>query len=198
VASALERYPSISFDRIYFAGSTVRRDYDWGRLAERFQAVRNDRADNDWVVAIFPRAFEQLRGLIGASDRGILDVGSAGFNGFIQQRAADFDFHYLRGDHGAALEFETHREQAKSIASFITAEDPKLALSPSNLVGVPSGWATILGQMALLVVTGLLGAAIAAGILLDRWLNVLAVPRRARVLGILTYVGLIAIVLNTF
>jgi hypothetical protein len=96
VASALERYPSITFHRLHFAGSTVRRDYDWGALKDRFQALRNDRASSDWVVAIFPRAFEQLSQLFDAHGPGPLDVGSAGFNGFTQARASDFDFTICR------------------------------------------------------------------------------------------------------
>lgn len=199
VASALERYPSISFHRLYFAGSAVRRDYDWARVGDRIQQIRNDRADADWVVAIFPRAFEQLRSILGTSPRGFLDVGSAGFNGFTQARASEFDFYYLPGDHGAALDFKSYPGQAASIVRFILNDDPKKGRIDAQLLRDSQvWWAALLGQVALLVIIGLLAAAIYLGYRLDRGLAVAGRSRRARLLSVAAYVGLLAIVLNTF
>lgn len=198
VASALERYPSITFHRIYFAGSTVRRNYDWGALKDRFHALRNDRASSDWVVAIFPRAFEQLSQLLGAHGPGPLDEGSAGFNGFTQARASDFDFHYLPGGHGAAFDFKHEPDQLSSIAQFIVNDDPRQASGPHGLVPDPAWWSTLLGQLALVVCITLILVATLGGWLLDRRLRAHGMSGRGRLGSGIAYMGLVLIILNTF
>jgi len=72
-------------DRIVFAGSVVRRDYDWDYVInerKQVELVRNYVASDDWVVALFPRFFEQwpMRYLGN-------DLGSAGFNGFAKPKS---------------------------------------------------------------------------------------------------------------
>jgi alpha-beta hydrolase superfamily lysophospholipase len=197
VASALERYPSISFHKLYFAGSAVRRDYDWANLGDRFQQIRNDRADGDWVVAVFPRAFEQLRSLIRSSPHGFLDVGSAGFNGFIQDRA--LDVHYLHGGHGAGLDFKSYPKQAHSIVSFIVGDAPgKGQLGSGQLHEEPQWLVKMLGQIALLAVIALIAAAVYLGRQFNRGLVAKGVSQRVRTLSLAGYAGFIFIVLNTF
>ena len=60
LASALQEYESMKIRRIVFAGSVVRRDYDWSRIFARDQvaALRNYVATGDAVVVLFPRFFE--------------------------------------------------------------------------------------------------------------------------------------------
>ena len=115
LASALERYHAMKVDRIVFAGSVVRSDYDWGAVSGQFKAVRNYVASDDWVVALFPRFFEQrpLRFLGN-------DLGSAGFNGFAATTAAKArieNVEFITGQHSAFL------RQVPSIADFLTAAD---------------------------------------------------------------------------
>ena len=83
LAKALELCPAIRFKRAVFAGSVVRRRYDWTRFfpttavdpnsGERIPAqvkgVLNYVATADWVVAIFPYGLERLR---------LQDLGGAG------------------------------------------------------------------------------------------------------------------------
>jgi hypothetical protein len=75
LASALRDYRCCRFNRVLFAGSVVRRQYDWDRYIARgqVQEVANYVATADWVVAFFPKALQTL---------GIQDLGSAGHDGF--------------------------------------------------------------------------------------------------------------------
>ena len=79
LASALTQYHAMRVERIAFAGSVVRRQFPWGDVFARQQAlrVRNYLAHDDAVVGMFPRFFE-LFGIRLLHN----DVGSAGFNGF--------------------------------------------------------------------------------------------------------------------
>jgi alpha-beta hydrolase superfamily lysophospholipase len=101
LAKALERYPSMKIDKVVLAGSVIRTDYDWRNRFERQQvkAVRNYVAQDDWVVALFPRFFEQ-RMASWMND----DIGSAGFNGFDEDSSKGLEVEnlgYIRGAHGA-------------------------------------------------------------------------------------------------
>ena len=62
LASALQRYRTLKVNDVYFAGSVVPQKYKWTDLvaAKRVGRVVNVVATNDWVVAIFPRLFEQI------------------------------------------------------------------------------------------------------------------------------------------
>jgi pimeloyl-ACP methyl ester carboxylesterase len=119
LASALERYQSLVVDRIVFAGSVVRKGYDWETIFSRGQvkgSVRNYVAADDWVVALFPAVFEQWP-LYYLGD----DVGSAGFNGFVQNRESRSSVRvenvkFIRGQHAAFLA----REYVRAIAEFVT------------------------------------------------------------------------------
>ena len=151
VASAMERYQSVLFHRLYFAGSVVRRDYNWNKMRrnERYDAIRNDRAASDWVVAIFPRFFEQLRNISSLDNLAFLDVGSAGFNGFINDEASKYDFKYLNGGHAAALAFDKNKAQAKSISQFILAPALDESVGPPNLIDQPNKVVRNLGSNGL-------------------------------------------------
>lgn len=78
VARALENYPAACFRNVLFAGSVVRRGYDWDAFlsANRVRKVLNMVATRDWVVALFPQGLEPLQGFF--------DLGGAGFGGFKQ------------------------------------------------------------------------------------------------------------------
>jgi hypothetical protein len=62
LASALQRYPTLKVRNVLFAGSVVPKGYRWRELVDagRVSKVRNVVATGDWVVAIFPRFFEQI------------------------------------------------------------------------------------------------------------------------------------------
>jgi hypothetical protein len=93
LAKALEVYAEVEqfkFDRVVFAGSVVRSDYDWDK--KRVTSVLNLVANRDWVVAFFPQMFELIP---------IQDLGSAGHNGFSR---VEYNREYADGGHGAGIQ----------------------------------------------------------------------------------------------
>ncbi len=101
LAKALELYPCCVFDNVIFAGSVVRRSYDWTRFLEakprRINAVLNFVATGDWVVAFFPKLFQWI---------GLQDIGSAGHDGFKITPGAPniYQVTYVKGGHSAAIQ----------------------------------------------------------------------------------------------
>jgi hypothetical protein len=111
VARALQDYPAAQFHHVLFAGSVVRRDYDWAALVatQRVHKVLNMVATRDWVVALFPKGLEPVRRFF--------DLGGAGFGGFNQAGLVPNvdEVRYVIGGHAAGL-VET---QWSRIADFI-------------------------------------------------------------------------------
>jgi len=115
LGGALETYASMKVRRVVLGGSVLPKDYDWKTVFDRkqVQIVRNYVADDDWVVALFPRFFEPvpMRWLGN-------DIGSAGFNGFdagenIPGRQVVDNIKFIQGGHGAFL------SQLGPIANFL-------------------------------------------------------------------------------
>ena len=106
-AKALQDYPAARFSRVVFAGSVVRRDYDWARLirdTRQVDSVLNYVATADWVVAIFPKGLQWLKPF---------NLGSAGHDGFADRAVSNVRF--IEGSHGAG-----HQEAVwDEIARFI-------------------------------------------------------------------------------
>lgn len=181
IASALERYRACTMDRIAFAGSVVRSDYNWDGLVSqgRVQTIRNDVASADWIVGIFPGFFELLR---------FSDLGTAGHNGFTNHEGKKNTVAYFKGGHGAALQPQNHNSLAHfALTGEIVREDSLLVKEQSNVVALVAKlcwaiWAAI--AIALLV----LGFAIVS------LLALLSVP-----VGVswLLYVGLVLLLLYT-
>ena len=122
LASALKKYKVLEVGRIAFAGSVVRRDYDWDSVAARIERIRNYIGASDWVVGWFPRLFELWP--FSLLNR---DLGSAGFNGFVQARGNELETKYVRGAHSAALA----PENIPSIVDFIIDGQPTLPPVPT-------------------------------------------------------------------
>ena len=93
------------------------RAYPWNATVERKQVgvVRNYLGSADWVVGIFPRFFELIHELTGLTARSIGDIGSGGFNGFLDDAGNDDEVRFIRGGHSTALQPANHA----SIAEFI-------------------------------------------------------------------------------
>jgi alpha-beta hydrolase superfamily lysophospholipase len=137
LTDALRRYHAMKVDRVVLAGSVVRRDFQWEPLVARSQVglVRNYVASDDWVVALFPRFFEQrpLRFLGN-------DIGSAGFNGFDRERmpraaAVVKNIKFIQGNHAAFL------EQIGPIVDFLLAPAAEVNIEQDNDRCVGSwGW----------------------------------------------------------
>jgi hypothetical protein len=154
----------------------------------------NDRAGGDWVVAIFPRFFEQVRSATGLKEAEFLDVGSAGFNGFINHEAAKYDFKYLNGGHAVALAFDHNKAQAKSIAQFILSPQLTAEIAPPNLVTEPNKVVRLLGQLAWLVWSTILALIIIGAVLTWR----ARLFRKHKYVAIATYFAIVLIALNIF
>jgi hypothetical protein len=111
VTRALQDYPAACFRNVLFAGSVVRRGYNWAAFlsANRVHKVLNMVATRDWVVALFPQGLEPLRQFF--------DLGGAGFGGFNQAGQINNldEVRYVIGGHLAGL-VET---QWMRIADFI-------------------------------------------------------------------------------
>ena len=123
IARALENYPAVRFDRIVFAGSVVRRNFNWSNYVNtadnnteqgeenirNVSRVLNFVATSDWVVALLPKALQPWRWF---------DLGSAGYDGFDDassiERVAQFQ---IKGGHGAAMLEENWDSLAKFIVS---------------------------------------------------------------------------------
>ena len=121
LAKALEENPAVRFSHVVFAGSVVRRDYDWTRTVARKQVkkVLNYVATNDLVVACFPGALETFKRT---------ELGAAGHQGFVQAGPATTFLHekrFVDGEHGAALA-ECHWDD---IAAFVCTGTPPTPLS---------------------------------------------------------------------
>ncbi|WP_332848000.1 hypothetical protein [Massilia sp. S19_KUP03_FR1] len=97
-AKALCDYPAAAFSRIVFAGSVVRRDYDWQSLIQsrRVGQVLNYVSTADWVVAVFGSGLQKMTAF---------DIGSAGHDGFHNPLVTQANF--IEGGHGAG-----HQEAA--------------------------------------------------------------------------------------
>lgn len=139
LAKALENYRDIEgfqFDRVVFAGSVVRKNYDWsvGKRNNQMPEILNIVATTDWVVALFPQLFELVP---------IQDLGSAGHNGFTKIDAQQ-NFKYARGGHGAGLD-ETHWDM---IADFILGSK-NITLNNSTTIQLSrtGGWLRRLGML---------------------------------------------------
>ncbi|MEO3428356.1 hypothetical protein AAFN88_05825 [Pelagibius sp. CAU 1746] len=188
LASALQNYQAIYFDRVYFAGSVVPSDFGWNELlrARRIGVLRNDIAQGDWVVALGPKFYQQVKNLFGLENTVFFNLGSGGFNGFIETAGHQY-VGMLAGGHSAALESPQNR---KSIRSFIlTGATSGLPRSDgAGMLGVLSNVAWAVWLLAAAAVTAL-GWAI--------W-RCLAVVRRAGVIVfVAVYAALVFVVLNT-
>lgn len=105
LGGALANYPSMKVRRVVLGGSVLPQDYDWKSVfaKQQVELVRNYVADDDWVVALFPRFFEPppMRWLQN-------DIGSAGFNGFAAGDAGPArqpvdNVKFIQGQHAAFL-----------------------------------------------------------------------------------------------
>jgi pimeloyl-ACP methyl ester carboxylesterase len=144
LASAFERYHSLRADHVAFAGSVVRRDYNWAELMQpragqsepQVQRVRNYVASDDLVVGLFPRFFE-FAGLRWLNN----DVGSAGFNGF---DAKGVETVMISGGHSGFL------SHVPEISRFLLAG--QAAVAPQAAPPAPGGWKYWFARYGILAV----------------------------------------------
>lgn len=185
LASALQNYKTLEVERVYFAGSVVPKHYAWRELADRGRVkhLANVVAAGDWVVALFPRFFEQLaewRGVRSAG--GFLDIGSGGFRGF--QDAMDANkrienVQFAEGSHGTAVD-AANELKLSAIARYIVSGD-RTGFTVFRNRDLPEGWLAFLSNICWLVWVGLALLLVVAGLAAFRvnpwagWIYVLVI-----------------------
>ena len=122
LAKAFEDYPLCKFKHVVFAGSVVRKDYDWNTIYnnDQVEKVLNFVASRDWVVFLFPNSIQKLQWQ---------DLGSAGHDGFDEHSNPDIqEIKYIRGAHSAALQ----ENNWDTIADFVLTGE--LTPTPDELI----------------------------------------------------------------
>lgn len=94
LAKALEAYPICRFENVVFAGSVVNNRFKWIERSTQVSRLLNIKSTADWVVAFFPKAFQDLY---------LQDIGSAGHDGFRHHDKVVVGEPVCQGGHGAAL-----------------------------------------------------------------------------------------------
>ena len=147
LASALTNYPSCRFDRVVFAGSVIRTTFPWDKMIAqgRIKEIRNFVATSDWVVAIFPGAYEQL---------GISDLGKSGSDGFQPHLPVD-QHQWVQGSHNAAIKEQNWQSIAEFIVKGSSVPVPDLKQAPSRFVQALSAGALVCWSLLVCVVLGL-------------------------------------------
>ncbi len=142
LASALKNYPSCRFERVVFAASVIPTSFPWDKMLAngRIKAIRNFVATSDWVVAIFPGAYEQL---------GISDLGKSGSEGFKPHLPVD-QYQWISGSHDAAIKELYWQSIAEFIVNGSSAAVPDLKPAPSRIVralsiGATACWIILIG-----------------------------------------------------
>lgn len=97
LSKSLKEYPACKFKNVVFAGSVVNKNFEWRKMLneKKIGKFYNLVASSDWVVAIFPKAFQTLK---------LQDLGSGGFDGFTEDMGHDYQLKFVKGGHGAAIE----------------------------------------------------------------------------------------------
>lgn len=140
LARALLHYPAAKFHHVVFAGSVVRCDYPWIALLPdksenrpgQVDKILNYVATQDWVVAIFAKAFQTFAAF---------DIGSAGYDGFDEHKRQTrhpnlHEAKFIVGTHEAGIR-EAHW---KDIARFIVNGAPPTDDAPRE---APPEWRAV-------------------------------------------------------
>ena len=165
LASALKKYKSIKVNRVVFAGSVLRRDFDWSSLKgqNRIDGLRNYVGASDWVVGIFPNLFEYT-GLRAINP----DIGGAGFMGFTDPFAKQdgAQVTYVAGSHGAGLQSEHH----DAIVSYIL-DGEIMPPKSEDFQQTPSGKVALASKLCWLIWILIVVAVLLLGRFWYRWLT---------------------------
>ncbi|MGA0610453.1 esterase/lipase family protein [Caldimonas sp. KR1-144] len=102
---------NLLYDRVVLTGSIVERAFDWkGQFAQRrVGAVRNERADADWVVSLADWVSRRLRAIAR------LDAGDSGRRGFLQTSPWLLD-DFISGGHSEVHNPLKYEQWARFIA----------------------------------------------------------------------------------
>lgn len=167
-ARALEDYPSISFKRIFFAGSVVRRNYNWSthKKSKRVEKVFNVVATSDLIVAMFPHGLRPLQKIFDLGGAGHVGFDTA-LPGFLHQVDASnqgsYEREYVDGGHRAGREEELWND----IAEFFVTGDVIKAGENNPFFRTKQPWTSrLIGRVAPAIVATIAAVVIGIGLFL--------------------------------
>jgi hypothetical protein len=143
LGQALTDVPAVRFDHVFLAGSVLPRNYDWRERAERHQIaqLRNDQATHDVPVGVLCNLRRGMRSR---------DVGTGGFEGFLESFDEMHTVEYHPGGHAAALTDTNLRDAADFILTGTFAPPTDLVATPSRKFAFISRLCQFLPLMLLL------------------------------------------------
>ena len=168
LASALIRYSTPRVRRVLFAGSVVPKHFPWTELiaAGRVERVVNIAATADWVVAIFPKLFEQIADWLKRQPtRGWLDIGAAGFRGFNdagEPGGSIQNIKFTEGPHSAGVDVSV-RAKLDAIAAFVIDGNVNALIATFHTTSRPRKIWDVASNLSYLLWILLLGVAFAGG-----------------------------------
>jgi hypothetical protein len=168
LGAALARYRTIQFRDAYLAGSVLPQWFPWQNfIPGRVRSVRNIVAADDWVVAIFPRLFEQISEWTGLETvDSALDIGAAGFRGFLNlARGGVRNIRYAPGAHGVGVDILTKPRRDALLMFAVSGTTPEVdraldqafggANNPQPLIDLASRISWLIWAAIAAVVIGL-------------------------------------------
>ncbi|NUO77649.1 MAG: hypothetical protein HOQ32_16760 [Lysobacter sp.] len=172
LGSALLRYVTIRVRRVFFAGSVMPYGYPWTELVDggRVESVVNVVATRDWVVAIFPKMFQQIADLFRLDSRqGLFDLGGAGFDGFGASglSAAVDNLEYSRGAHSTGVDVDD-QDKLAAIASYVVGGE-RAGLRTFESAKKKNPLLAVVSTLCVLVWLGLLVGLSLLGYLIFLW-----------------------------
>ena len=202
LASALQRYRTLNVRNVYFAGSVVPTYYPWKELldAGRVEKVTNAVATSDWVVALFPKFFEQVAVWSGRPRvSGFFDIGAAGFRAAQEANGRVENIVFVAGGHGAGIDLR-EPDRLQAIVDYIKTGQPDRLLSLKDDDEQPS-WLGHLSDMSWLVWAVLAGVVVAVGFAVHRLgaftIRIGATSVHGRTVLLVSYILLIIALLNS-
>jgi hypothetical protein len=115
--------------------------------------VVNVVATGDWVVALFPKLFEQVADWLSVKPRiGLLDLGAAGFRGF--QDADDpmrrvRNLQFAAGQHGTGVDTNDDKKLQAIVSFAVDGEERPLEVFQDS--GEQWGWLDVLSNVSWIV-----------------------------------------------
>ena len=157
LAQGLQKYATLRVNRVAFIGSVVPRSFPWDQyfLDGRIMSLRNDRAEADWIVGVFPGFFQLLAQIFPVSY--FADTGNAGLRGFDNSAGPNHkEYYYFKGGHGAAIQPANLRTLAEYVVDGVDRTRDDLEVQPASLTHYLSNlnwlvWVCGLGLLVFVV-----------------------------------------------
>jgi hypothetical protein len=146
----IRRLNGMSFERVSLNGSVLPAQWDWDKYRRQVRELRNARAQKDYPVGLLCSALRGIR---------MLDIGTAGYNGFQIPFGPHSEAFYYQGGHGASVD----KNARPHILSFLvngcnaTPPEPPFLAEDEQFTRLSAG-AWLLPPLFLLLYVGLSAA----------------------------------------